>query len=93
VTPGEYKSKGEGLAIAYGFPSHAVWRVSAGGIRARICNLAFVQDGDRAGALDALKARWSQARLVKEAARTGSAGEPGSCLVRRADAIAAGTWF
>ena len=71
VTPGEYKSKGEGLAIAYGFHPTPFGECLLAITERGICSLSFVQDGDRAGALDALKDRWKKARLIKEAARTG----------------------
>ena len=71
VTPGEFKSKGEGLAIAYGFHPTPFGECLLGVTERGICSLSFVQDGDRASALDALKDRWRKARLSKEAARTG----------------------
>lgn len=71
VTPGEFKSKGEGLVIAYGFHPTPFGECLLAATERGICNLSFVQDGDRASALDALKGRWRKARLSKEAARTG----------------------
>jgi len=70
VTPGEFKSKGEGLAIAYGFHPTPFGECLLAVTERGICNLSFVQDGDRAGALDALKGRWRKARLSKGVART-----------------------
>ena len=70
VTPGEFKSRGEGLAIAYGFHPTPFGECLLAVTERGICNLSFVQEGDRAGALDALKDRWQKARLIKAAART-----------------------
>ncbi len=71
VTPGEFKNKGEGLAIAYGFHPTPFGECLLAMTERGISNLSFVQDGDRAGALDALKDHWRKARLSKDAARTG----------------------
>ena len=72
VTPGEFKSKGEGLTIAYGFHPTPFGECLLATTERGICNLAFVQPGEREQALDALKSRWRQARLNKDAARTRS---------------------
>jgi AraC family transcriptional regulator of adaptative response/methylated-DNA-[protein]-cysteine methyltransferase len=72
VTPGEFKSKGEGLAIAYGFHPTPFGECLLAATERGICNLAFVQPGDREQALNALKSRWRKARLNKDAARTRS---------------------
>jgi AraC family transcriptional regulator of adaptative response/methylated-DNA-[protein]-cysteine methyltransferase len=72
VTPGEFKSKGEGLTIAYGFHPTPFGECLLAATERGICNLAFVQQRDREQALDALKSRWRKARLNKDTARTRS---------------------
>jgi AraC family transcriptional regulator of adaptative response/methylated-DNA-[protein]-cysteine methyltransferase len=70
VTPGEYRTKGAGLEIAYGFhPSpfgECLLAVTARGI----CFLAFVSDGDRQRALNEMKGDWENAALAEDTART-----------------------
>jgi len=70
VTPGEYKSKGAGLDIAYGFHptpfGECLLAVTARGV----CFLAFVDDGDREAALAELKQEWEHASLAPNPART-----------------------
>jgi AraC family transcriptional regulator of adaptative response/methylated-DNA-[protein]-cysteine methyltransferase len=70
VTPGEFKSKGEGLTIAYGFHPTPFGECLLAVTERGICNLSFVQHDDRAQVLDALKNRWRKARLSKDATRT-----------------------
>ena len=71
VTPGEYKSKGAGLVIRYGYhPSpfgDCLLLVTDRGV----CGLAFVIDGDRADALEHLCSGWSAARFVLDESSTG----------------------
>jgi AraC family transcriptional regulator, regulatory protein of adaptative response / methylated-DNA-[protein]-cysteine methyltransferase len=66
VTPGEYKSRGEGLTISYGFhPSpfgEALLAVTARGI----CALFFASVGSRPAALSRLREEWANARIVED---------------------------
>ncbi len=63
MTPGEYKSEGEGLTVQYGFhPSpfgECLLAITARGI----CGLYFVKSGDRTQALNWLKKKWLRAQL------------------------------
>ena len=63
MTPGEYKSEGEGLAIQYGFhPSpfgDCLLAITSRGI----CGLYFVKNGDRGEVLALLKKKWQRAKL------------------------------
>jgi AraC family transcriptional regulator of adaptative response/methylated-DNA-[protein]-cysteine methyltransferase len=69
VTPGEYKSKGAGMDIFYGFhPSpfgECLLAITARGI----CFLAFV-DGNRSSALEGLRRSWPNATLTESPAHT-----------------------
>jgi len=70
VTPGEYKSHGEGLQITYGFhPSQFGECLIAMTFRG-LCGLYFVKGNDRAAALDYLHQRWSYASLSENPDRT-----------------------
>ena len=64
VTPGEYKSRGAGLTIGYGFhPSpfgEALLAVTARGI----CALFFASTGSRPTVLSRLREEWANARIV-----------------------------
>ena len=74
VTPGEFKSRGAGVEIAYGFhPSpfgECLLALTARGI----CFLAFVE-GDRSTALEQLRQTWPNARLSEYPSRTAAVVE------------------
>jgi len=72
VTPGEFKNRGEGLTIAYGFHPTPFGECLLATTERGICHLAFVQPGGRERALDALKNRWQEARLTRDVAHTRS---------------------
>jgi AraC family transcriptional regulator of adaptative response/methylated-DNA-[protein]-cysteine methyltransferase len=70
VTPGEYKNKGEGLEIFYGFHptpfGHCLLAVTDRGI----CHLSFVQEGERTQAIKSLQKEWENAKLTVSPAKT-----------------------
>jgi AraC family transcriptional regulator, regulatory protein of adaptative response / methylated-DNA-[protein]-cysteine methyltransferase len=70
VTPGEYKSRGAGLQIAYGFHPTPFGECLLAVTPRGICFLAFVDDGDREAALTQLKHDWGQAELRLEPGQT-----------------------
>jgi AraC family transcriptional regulator of adaptative response/methylated-DNA-[protein]-cysteine methyltransferase len=72
VTPGEFKNRGEGLTIAYGFHPTPFGECLLATTERGICHLAFVQPGSREWALDVLRGRWQKARLARDAAHTRS---------------------
>jgi AraC family transcriptional regulator of adaptative response/methylated-DNA-[protein]-cysteine methyltransferase len=69
VSPGEYKSAGEGLNIVYGEAPSPFGTALLAATPRGVCRLAFVGDGSTgspAGALvDELRARWPQCRLER----------------------------
>lgn len=69
VTPGEFKRRGEGLEIAYGWARSPFGDVLILTTARGICGLAFELDGGRAATLADMKARWPQARYVEDQAR------------------------
>ncbi len=69
VTPGEYRSKGAGVDIYYGFHPSPFGECLLALTRRGICFLAFV-DGDRASALRQLKLDWVNAAFHSDPAGT-----------------------
>jgi AraC family transcriptional regulator of adaptative response/methylated-DNA-[protein]-cysteine methyltransferase len=70
VTPGEYKSQGEGLEIQYGVHATPFGESLLAVTERGICHLGFIRNGDRRGALERLRRSWSKARLVEAPAAT-----------------------
>ncbi len=71
VTPGEYKNRGKGLTIAYGFHPTPFGECLLATTEHGICGLTFIQNGDRDSAFEFLSCRWQQANLKKEPRTTG----------------------
>lgn len=72
VTPGEYKTKGAGLEIAYGYHATPFGECMLAKTDRGICGLSFVQNTDRQSVFADLKNRWANARLVQEPEATRS---------------------
>jgi AraC family transcriptional regulator of adaptative response/methylated-DNA-[protein]-cysteine methyltransferase len=71
VTPGEVRSKGSGVEIAYGFHPTPFGECLLAVTKRGICYLAFV-DGDRQAVFEQLRLDWSNASLRDDPSRTGS---------------------
>lgn len=69
VTPGEYKTKGSGVEIVYGFHPSPFGECLLALTGRGICFLAFV-DADRSSALEQLRRSWPNAALLEVPART-----------------------
>jgi AraC family transcriptional regulator of adaptative response/methylated-DNA-[protein]-cysteine methyltransferase len=69
VTPGEYKARGAGLTIRYGFHPTPFGECLLGVTERGICHLGFVQ-GSRETALVHLKMDWREASFLEDAAAT-----------------------
>jgi AraC family transcriptional regulator, regulatory protein of adaptative response / methylated-DNA-[protein]-cysteine methyltransferase len=69
VTPGEYRTKGAGVEIAYGFHPTPFGECLLAITGRGICFLAFV-DGNRTTSLDELKKDWANAILTESPSRT-----------------------
>jgi AraC family transcriptional regulator, regulatory protein of adaptative response / methylated-DNA-[protein]-cysteine methyltransferase len=63
VTPGEVKSRGEGLAIDYGFHPSPFGRCLVAVTERGICGLSFVQEAPEESLVQNLRARWPGAGL------------------------------
>ncbi len=70
VTPGEYKLKGDGLAINFGFHPSPFGECLLAVTERGICGLGFVGPGGRARALADFKRRWSEAKYLEDARKT-----------------------
>jgi len=70
VTPGEFKQRGEGMLIHYGFHPTPFGEVLLASTERGICNLSFVMSSDRTAAMDALRRYWPKANLVEDSSIT-----------------------
>jgi AraC family transcriptional regulator of adaptative response/methylated-DNA-[protein]-cysteine methyltransferase len=70
TTPGEYKQQGAGLQITYGIHDTPFGRCLLATTARGICALHFLQNGDAAAAVKALKEYWPQASLVEDRSQT-----------------------
>jgi AraC family transcriptional regulator of adaptative response/methylated-DNA-[protein]-cysteine methyltransferase len=70
VTPGQYKSGGAGLTIAYGFHPSPFGRCLLAITERGICGLNFVQDDEPEALIETLRQRWPGALLRREPERT-----------------------
>ena len=70
VTPGEYKQRGAGLTIRYGFHPTPFGDCLLALTERGLCGLAFAEPGGRDSLLAELRQRWGQAELVADPAAT-----------------------
>ena len=66
VTPGEFKLRGSGLIINYGFHSTPFGEILLGSTERGICSLSFVMPTGRSEALRAMQENWPLADLVEK---------------------------
>jgi len=66
VTPGEYKSKGAGLTIKYGFHPSPFGECLLATTDRGICGFFFVKNRDRKDPLTELRYFWQQAEIVED---------------------------
>ncbi len=71
VTPGEYKSRGQGLTIRYGFHPTPFGEALLAVTDRGICALFFAAEGERRDVLGRLREEWSNARCVADQGATG----------------------
>ena len=65
VTPGEYKARGEGLEIAYGYHATPFGECMLAKTDRGICGLSFVQNNERDPVFAGLLHRWQNANLIE----------------------------
>jgi AraC family transcriptional regulator of adaptative response/methylated-DNA-[protein]-cysteine methyltransferase len=66
VTPGQYKSRGEGLKIAYGYHGTPFGECLLAKTDRGICGLNFVQNNDRRQVFASMEDRWQNATLIED---------------------------
>ncbi|OGO64710.1 MAG: 6-O-methylguanine DNA methyltransferase [Chloroflexi bacterium RBG_19FT_COMBO_50_10] len=66
VTPGEFKQRGAGLTISYGFHPTPFGEILLGSTDRGVCNLSFVMPAGRSKALTAVRKDWPNAALVEK---------------------------
>jgi AraC family transcriptional regulator of adaptative response/methylated-DNA-[protein]-cysteine methyltransferase len=70
VTPGEYKAKGRGMEIVYGYHPTPFGECLIALTRRGICFFGFIQNGDRESLLAELHREWANAKLVESSKQT-----------------------
>ena len=75
VSPGEYKSQGEGVTIRYGLHASPFGKCLVAVTERGICHLGFVQTSEGA-AIDKLVADWKNARMIEDHRSTAPLIEP-----------------
>jgi AraC family transcriptional regulator of adaptative response/methylated-DNA-[protein]-cysteine methyltransferase len=73
MTPGEYKRRGEGVEIAYGFHDSPFGEALVMATPRGVCGIAFVDEDKgqtRADALDDMLRRWPRAKIMERTAET-----------------------
>jgi len=86
VSPGEYKSRGEGVTIRYGLHASPFGKCLIAITERGICHLSFVQtsEGD---AIDNLVADWKNARMIEDRKSTAAFSEQIFDLGRQTQAL------
>jgi AraC family transcriptional regulator of adaptative response/methylated-DNA-[protein]-cysteine methyltransferase len=75
VTPGEYKTGGEGVTIRYGIHLTPFGKCLIGLTEHGICHLSFVQNGE-GEAIDSLVSDWKAANMIEDYRSTAALVEP-----------------
>lgn len=71
VTPGEFKEKGSGLVIQYGFHPTPFGLSLTAATERGVCGLSFLKAGEEAKELRALKESWPGAVFIENGRKTG----------------------
>ena len=66
VTPGEFKTKGEGLTISYGFHPSPFGECMLATTERGVCGFYFVKNGDRDDIFSELQYSWKNAQLIED---------------------------
>jgi AraC family transcriptional regulator of adaptative response/methylated-DNA-[protein]-cysteine methyltransferase len=70
MSPGEWKTGGEGLTISYGFHPSVFGTALVMATDRGLCGLAFADAGKERAALNDMRSRWPKANYVEDSART-----------------------
>jgi AraC family transcriptional regulator of adaptative response/methylated-DNA-[protein]-cysteine methyltransferase len=71
MSPGEWKSGGVGLSVAYGFHPSPFGSALVMSTERGLAGLAFADPGEEEAALDDMRGRWPKARYGEDKERTG----------------------
>jgi AraC family transcriptional regulator of adaptative response/methylated-DNA-[protein]-cysteine methyltransferase len=72
MSPGEWKSGGEGLSVAHGFHPSTFGSALVMTTERGLAGLAFADPGEEEAALDDMRGRWPKARYGEDKDRTGA---------------------
>jgi AraC family transcriptional regulator of adaptative response/methylated-DNA-[protein]-cysteine methyltransferase len=72
MSPGEWKSGGEGLSVAYGFHPSPFGSALVMSTERGLAGLAFADPGEEEAALTDMRGRWPKARYGEDKDRTGA---------------------
>ena len=70
MSPGEWKSGGEGLTVYFGFHPSPFGRALVMATERGLAGLAFADSGEERAALADMKSRWAKAAYIEDIART-----------------------
>jgi AraC family transcriptional regulator of adaptative response/methylated-DNA-[protein]-cysteine methyltransferase len=70
MSPGEWKSGGEGLTVFFGFHPSPFGSALVMATQRGLAGLAFADHGEERAALTDMKSRWPRANYVEDSART-----------------------
>jgi AraC family transcriptional regulator of adaptative response/methylated-DNA-[protein]-cysteine methyltransferase len=70
MSPGEWKTGGDGLTISYGFHPAMFGTALVMSTDRGLCGLAFADPGEEAAAIADMRRRWPRANYVEDSART-----------------------
>src|SRR5262249_24069479 len=70
MTPGDYKARGEGITIRYGFHPSPFGTALAMVTERGLAGLAFADEGEEKPALADMTSRWPRANYVEDSAAT-----------------------
>jgi AraC family transcriptional regulator of adaptative response/methylated-DNA-[protein]-cysteine methyltransferase len=72
MSPGEWKSGGEGLTVSYGFHDSPFGTALLMATPRGLCGLAFADPGEEGAALTDMCSRWTRAHIIEDHAGTAS---------------------
>ena len=87
MTPGEFRSNGDGLVIRHGLDDTPFGRLFVAQTQRGICRAGFVDDGDADAALGALQQKWPQARYLRTPGVASRVADVVTSLPQQAPAI------
>jgi AraC family transcriptional regulator of adaptative response/methylated-DNA-[protein]-cysteine methyltransferase len=70
VTPGDYRARGEGLVIRYGFHASPFGKALVMTTERGLAGLAFADNGEEAATLADMMQRWPRAQYIEDVAAT-----------------------